>query len=829
MIMKLISRSKILLAFLGLATSISSFAQNSNSPIESTEPADIIIINAKVLTLDSDFNIAQSVAIRSNRIISVGKDRLLEKLRGPSTRVIDAQDRIVMPGLYDGSVRSYTAAVSELKSPLSNIDSSVSAQDYIRRQASNKPAYGWIILSNLYPTRLKEGRLPLKADLDAATTNYAVLWDFGPLAVVNSKALEASKITKETMDPPGGQVDKDPKHRNPTGLLRNAKSLLKLPPAPAKPTRLQERNALKALYALYNQQGITSIGEAQTGPGQIDLFRDLSRSNELTVRINCTREFEPGTDIDAAIDRLNALTNGPATNLPYGPTGAGDDWVRMGPLKIMIDGDLRIGTAYLRTPYGIGPAFSISELAYRGESQQDAFILPQFLVEAAQRGWQLAGHAAGDAALDSLLNGYERAQFQQDIRSLRCLVLDSEFQASEDWPRAAKLGLGVVIDPNVLYLDGGSALKTLGEARLNHFAPMKGWFSRGLTAGAASGHVTGLDSLNSVSPWNPWQAIWTTLTRQTRQGSVIHPEEQLSREQAIRLYTYNNAWLHREETQKGTLEAGKLADLVVLDTDILKCPVDQVRNTKALMTMVDGKVVWEARLPFLPATETLNPAITLVPTNSPSNLVPASSITASTFSPLGAGKFGGSSSNTAVLATANSSSNAVSNELAELPTPAPAATNAEAEAKTLSAVIADSIGASNSMPIVATAPMTTAETNTLEAMNAVAPAASNVSSNVEATVITVSNQTASVTVTIQPLAHTGSNVDNTMSSSNSASLSIPPSSPGAASTNAATSAVPPMDSATTNAAASSTNSTENPPVATSKGLFDWSRLFGDSK
>ncbi len=581
-----------------------------------SEMADYIIYNAKVLMVNSNFAVAKALAVRDGRIVAIGKERQLEEYRGPETRMIDAQGRTVMPGLYDADVHSYAAAVSELNGPLPAIDSIEAAQAYIRKQATNKPPGSWIVLKHIYPTRLKEGRLPTKEELDAATTNCAVCWDFGPVAVVNSKALEVSKIDKDTPSRPGGEVVKEPKHHRPTGLLRNAASLLKLPPAARPPTPAQERAALKHLYQLYNAQGITSIAEADTTPAEIDLFRNLSRSNELTVRINCGRPFQPTADADDSIDSLDTLTNAAAGRLPYGPTGAGDDWVRIGPLKTVLDGDLDMGTAYLRAPYGIGPTYMNSELAYRGVLKQDAYVLPQVYLAAAQRGWQLSAHCSGDAALDFLLNCYEQVGFKLDIHDRRFLIEHPDFQAEQDWSRCEKLGVGAVIEPGSLYDDGASLTKTLGTNRLEQFVPFKGWFERGMVAGGGSGHDAGLDSLNGASAWNPWLGMWITLTRETRQGGEINPQERLTREQAVRFYTINNAWLNFEDKAKGSLEPGKLADLIIVDTDIMKCPVDEIRNTRVLLTMVNGKVVWEALQPVFPGPQVI-PAITVNLTNQP--------------------------------------------------------------------------------------------------------------------------------------------------------------------------------------------------------------------
>ena len=586
------------------------YAADTPAAANTPEPADLIIYNAKIITVNPDFTEAQAVAIRGDQIVAVGKEEQLTAYKGINTQLIDAQQRTIMPGLYDNHVHSYNAAVSELNNPVPALDSIAAAQEYIRKQAAKKPAGSWIILEGLYPSRLKEGRLPTKAELDDAATNNPVYWNFGSLSVVNSKALQISKITNGIADPPGGEVVKEPRHLKPTGVLRNASSLLKLPPAPHAPTPQQERTALKHLYQLYNQQGITSIGEQDTTPKIIDAFRDLSRSNELTVRINCARHFEVGATYDDNVTLLDALTNTPGSKLSYGPTGAGDDWVRIGPLETTLDGDILMATAYMRTPWGIGPTYGIAEPAYRGELQQDPYLLPQVYLEAVQRGWQLRTHCAGDAAMDFLLKCFEEVQFKTNITERRFSASLATFQAPQNWERLQKLGIAADMQPAWLYHDGSTLEKLLGEKRLKYFLPFKSWFDKGLVVGAGSDHRAGLDSINALNPWNPWLGIWIAVTRETEQGPVINPDEQITREQAIRLYTYNNAWLNFEEKKKGSIEAGKYADLIVVDTDILNCPVDDIPNTKVLLTMVGGKIVFGANQLIL-----ASPEITATPTS----------------------------------------------------------------------------------------------------------------------------------------------------------------------------------------------------------------------
>jgi predicted amidohydrolase YtcJ len=559
------------------------------------EPADLIIFDAKVITVNSNAPSAQAVAVRGDRIVAVGNNRQMEPFKGTNTQIIDAKGKTILPGLYDSHVHSYKASVSEFEAPLPVLTSIAEAQDYIRKQAATKPPGSWIILDRIYPTRLSERRLPTLKELDAAAPNNPVYWNCGPVSMANSRALQLSKITNSTMNPPAGEVVKDPRTLRPTGLLRNAAQLLKVPPPAHLPTHQQQRDALKHLYQLYNEQGITSIGERRTEPEAIDLFRELSNDHELTVRVNCTRVIELGKTLDESLARLDAITNSGKGKPPYGPTGVGDDWVRIGPLKTFLDGGMLIGTAYMRTPWGIGPTYQITEPAYRGILYTDPEILPDLYREAAMRGWQLTAHCTGDAAMDVLLNVYQYTQFKTNITKRRFLITHANFQTAQNWKKCQDLGIGADMQPAWLYKDGFSLMKTLGGTRMKMFMPLKTWFEKGLIIGGGSDHMIKLDSLDGTNPWNPWLGMWVTLTRETDQGTFINPEECLTREQAIRFYTINNAYINFEEQQKGSLETGKFADLIMIDRDILKCPVDDVKGTKVLLTMVGGKVVWQAK------------------------------------------------------------------------------------------------------------------------------------------------------------------------------------------------------------------------------------------
>jgi predicted amidohydrolase YtcJ len=557
-------------------------------------PADFVIRNGNILTVDSRFTRAEALAIRGGRILLVGDSSQMAGLIGSATRVLDAKGKTVLPGLYDSHVHSYKASVSEFGAKMPVLKSLADAFKYIRVQAASLPRGSWIILERVYPTRMKEGRLPTKAELDSAAPNNPVYWNCGPVSLGNSKALDVSGITRATPNPTPGEIVKDPKTGEPTGLLRNAAQLLKVVAPSRQPNAQEQRDAVKHLHHLYNQQGITSIAERRTDFASVDCFRDLAKTGELSVRVNCTRMMDPvPTTLDAAINKLDEMTRGTDGQGHYGPTGVGDDWVRMGPLKVLLDGGVLIGTAYMREPWGRGDTYQITDPKYRGLLNVKPELLNPLYREAASRGWQLAAHCTGEASVDVLLDCYRAIQAEMDIRHRRFEICHANFQSARNLALCSELGIVADMQPAWLYKDGASLLKTLGRRRMKWFAPLKTWLDHGLVIGGGSDHMVILDSIDSTNPWNPWLGMWIALTRQTERGSVLEPSERLSREHAIRFYTINNAKLNFEEHQKGSLERGKYGDLIVIDRDITKCPVDDVRETQVLLTMVGGKVMWE--------------------------------------------------------------------------------------------------------------------------------------------------------------------------------------------------------------------------------------------
>jgi predicted amidohydrolase YtcJ len=560
------------------------------------EHADAVIRNANVITVDRADRIAQAVAIRGERIVAVGSEADVARWAGPKTRIIDAGAGTVLPGLYDSHVHPLGAATSEKDHPIPAYRSLADVKAYIAARAKIQPEGTWIVVRYAFPTRLEESRFPTKAELDAIAPKHPALHQAGPAGVVNSKALEISGITKDTPDPPAGRIVKDPKTGEPTGLLRNAYSVLKTLPANAYADEgVPDSELVKRLFKLYTARGLTSVADRSASAKSLAIYRELRDRGELTVRVNATRVLDsPPQERGAIVKALNALAAYDAKGEPNGPTGVGDHWVRIGPMKLFLDGGMLNGTAYMREPWGVGPAYQITEPDYRGLLFVPPPALALIAEEAARRGWQMTAHVAGEAAMDELLTAYAHAEATVGIKGRRWLITHANFTSAANLKRCAELGVGADLQPAWIWKDTRTLLQVLGRDRMTWFHPYRKWLDAGLMIGGGSDHMIRLDPIEATNPWDPWLGIWVAVTRQTEGAGVLNADQHLTRQEAIRFYTINNAVLHSEEHEKGSIEPGKLADVILVDRDPLTCPENELRQTRVLWTMVGGKEVYRA-------------------------------------------------------------------------------------------------------------------------------------------------------------------------------------------------------------------------------------------
>jgi predicted amidohydrolase YtcJ len=553
------------------------------------EPADLILHNGRIITVDQTFQIVQAVAVKDGRILDAGKNERIRTHEGPKTRVIDLNGKTVLPGLYDSHTHPLGAATSELRAPLPVLKSLKDVFAHIAARAAKTPEGEWIVIQYAFPTRLDEMRFPTKSELDRAAPKHPVLYHAGPAGVANSLALKLSGVSKDTPNPPAGVIVKD-SNGEPTGLLRNAYGVLRgVPGESGRISPEQKREAVKKLFQLYNEQGLTSIADRSAGREALDLYLDLQKRGELTLRVNVARNFGTSGTREQIVKRLEDL---PGKDKRGGPTGVGDEWVRIGPIKLFLDGGMLNGTAYMRQPWPKGDTYQITEDGYRGLLFVKPEQLTMVLEEGAKKKWQMTAHCAGEGGMDVLLDAYELVNRMTPIKPMRWCITHANFPSRNNLERCQRLGVCADVQPAWLWKDGATLAKVLDEPRMRWFQPYNSWL-RYTTIGGGSDHMIKLDSLEATNPWNPWLGIYVAVTRATERGRALNSNEALTRKQAIKLYTINNAYLHNEEKEKGSIEPGKLADMIAIDRDIMSCPTDAIRGTKVLTTIVAGKVVFE--------------------------------------------------------------------------------------------------------------------------------------------------------------------------------------------------------------------------------------------
>jgi hypothetical protein len=277
------------------------------------------------------------------------------------------------------------------------------------------------------------------------------------------------------------------------------------------------------------------------------------------------------------------------------PMRRDDPWLRLIGVKTYLDGGMLTGSAYMRAPWGVSKIYGITDPQYRGL----LFIPPERLLPivrtALDNNLQFTAHSVGDGAVHALLDAYEVVNRTRPIRDRRPCITHCNFMSAEAVRRMAALGVTADIQPIWLHLDGRTLDRHFGYDRLRYFQPLRSLFRAGVVVGGGSDHMQKIGALRAVNPYHPFLGMWIAITRTARgREGPLHPEEALSREEAIRLYTRNNAYLHFREEEIGSLEPGKRADLIVIDRDLLTCPQAEIPETRVLRTYVDGRVVYES-------------------------------------------------------------------------------------------------------------------------------------------------------------------------------------------------------------------------------------------
>jgi len=541
----------------------------SAADLKSLAP-DLLIMNASVHTMDDTQPMATAIAVSGNRIVAVGATDELQPYAGPKTRIINAQGRNVFPGFNDAHVHFLMGGFS-----LSNVDlrDAQSPEEMARRlgeYAKKLPKGRWILGGNWDHERWAGAPLPTKEIIDAATPANPVWVNRldGHMALANSLALKLAGVTKETKDPPGGVVVKDSKTGEPTGVLKDAAENLVQRAVPEK--SFEEKHAAAQAATDYAaKMGVTSLTDMSAGE-DVGLYQYMLERGELKTRIYAIR----------SIVSWEALAK-------TGVRGAfGNDMLRIGGLKGFADGSLGSTTALFFEPYNDSP--NTKGLLF-DQMLPEGTMLKR--VEGADKaGLHVMIHAIGDEANMRILDIYEQVTRENGPRERRFRIEHAQHLRTNEIPLFGHQKVIASMQPYHAADDGRWCEKRIGPERA------KGTYAfRSLLN---TGAVLAFGSDWTVAPLNPLTGIKAAVTRQTLDGKNPNgwiPEQKLTIDETVRAYTVGSAYAEFADKVKGSLMPGKLADLVILDRDIYKVDPGQIDQARVVLTVCDGKIVYEER------------------------------------------------------------------------------------------------------------------------------------------------------------------------------------------------------------------------------------------
>ncbi len=530
----------------------------------------LAFINGNVITMDETNPKAQAVLVIDDKIFKVGSDEEIKKLIDEDTDVIDLEGQTLVPGFVDCHAHPLNFGLAlmsvDCKTPSANSIKEI--VEKIQVVAEEKLDGAWIIGRGYDDFKLSEKRHPNRWDLDeAAPNNPVIITRFCEhISVVNSLALELAGISEDTEDPEGGQIDRDPKTSEPTGILRwGAKELVLriIPP----PSVEQLRKAIILASEQFLAKGVTSVSEAgEINASAMKAYQIAIWEDSMPLRIN----------LMMPISMLGFLRK-----LGFS-SGFGDDRLRIGPIKIIADGSTSGRTAALSEPYEDSPE-NIG-MMYLSQNELNNIVLT-----AHSAGFQVGVHAIGDRAISAVIDAIELALEQLPKTDHRHRIEHCGINSSTIITRLKKLGIIPVPQPIFLYGEGESYRAGLGEDRVKWAYPLKSYIESGITTPMSSD----CPCTSGCELISPLLGIYVAVTRMTDAGREIGAEQKIEVKDALKAYTLNSAYVTFEEGVKGSIEPGKLADFVVLSDDLLNVRDNEIKDIYVEMTIIGGKTVYK--------------------------------------------------------------------------------------------------------------------------------------------------------------------------------------------------------------------------------------------
>ncbi len=536
--------------------------------------------NGNILTMEDEVMSVECVVVEDDKIAFCGSLESGNKYIDEYTEKIDLKGRTLLPGFNDSHMHLLNYSFSQFKADLFEIDSIVTMQNKLISFVENEQitvfedwvvGYGW---NHVY---FEEGRLPCKEDIDKIINDRPVFLSrvCGHICVVNSKALELAGINKDTIDPDGGRIDKDPDTGEPTGILRENALYMAYEKIPKSNDIDKIKDLILKAVSNANKTGITSIqtddfSHMDSYESVIKAYHELKNEGRLNARVNLQMLFKN-------IQNLNSFLK------LHIKTGDGDENLKFGPLKVLADGSLGSRTAALEDPYS-DDQNTDGVLIY---SDKEIY---QMLETAHKNGLQLAVHAIGDRCMNQILDAYNSINQAYPKDDPRFRIIHAQICSKEIFEKFKKLNAVADIQPVFMKTDMYMAEDRVGKERMKTSYAWKTMLDMGI-------HISGSSDC-PIEPFDPILGIYSAVTRKDLNGNPSdgwYKEECLGLYDALKLYTTNSAYSTFEENIKGKIKEGMLADLVILSDNITKIPKDNIKDLKIDMTMLGGKIVYNSQ------------------------------------------------------------------------------------------------------------------------------------------------------------------------------------------------------------------------------------------
>jgi predicted amidohydrolase YtcJ len=537
--------------------------------------ADLVLTNGRVYTVDAARSWASAVAIRGDRIVYVGDDAGVRRWAGGGTHVVDLHGRMVLPAFHDSHVHPVSAGVELGQCDLNDAADVAALQERVRKCAAAHPD-GWIVGGG-WPLPLFPEANPRKEMLDAIVADRPVVLSAadGHSAWVNSAALRAAGITRQTPDPPNGRIEHDPQTGEPSGTLREAAASLVKTPEISAADRIA---GLKRALAIMNGFGIVAVQEASAGEDTLQTYLTADREGWLSARVRVSLHVDSQRGVEQVKDLLALRQKRSARVTPDA-------------VKFFVDGVIESRTAALLEPYLPNPK-APDAAPGKGIANYTPERLSALVTALDRERFQVHMHAIGDGAIRMGLDAIAAARNANGPRDARPQIAHIQLFDPADIPRFRQLGVVADFQPLWAYADSYITDLTepiLGPARSRWLYPIRSVMESGAVVAAGSDW--------SVSSVNPLEGIQVGVTRRAPNagpGEAWIPQERASLADMIAAYTIAGAYVAFEERESGSIEAGKRADLIVLDHDLFAIPAQQIHDTKVLWTLLEGQTVWRS-------------------------------------------------------------------------------------------------------------------------------------------------------------------------------------------------------------------------------------------